>query len=67
VLLVLRWVVVGALPEPGRWGDEWYAPLITLFCRGPVTCTQRDQIRVPSRYSADLVFVYAGGKPGRRG
>lgn len=38
MLFVLRWEVVGALPEPGRWGDEWKAPLITLFGRGAAMC-----------------------------
>jgi hypothetical protein len=60
VLLVLRWDVDGALPEPGRWGDEWKAPpLMTVFRGRPVTCTQliqtrSDQIRVPNRYGAVL-------------
>lgn len=61
---MLRWDVDGALPEPGRWGDEWKAPLMTVFRGRPVTCTQwiqtrsdqigSDQIRVPNRYGAVL-------------
>jgi hypothetical protein len=47
VLLVLRLEVEGALPEPGRWGDEWNAPLMTMCRRGLVTCAavNSDQIR----------------------
>ena len=47
MLLVLRLDIEGALPEPGRWGDEWNAPLMTIFRRGLVTytATNSDQIR----------------------
>ena len=73
MLLVLRLEVEGALPEPGRWGDEWNAPLMTMFRRGLVTCTAVNSDQIGSDQSTKqvrccLVFVYAaGGKPGRRG
>jgi hypothetical protein len=73
VLLVLRLEVEGALPEPGRWGDEWNAPLMTMFRRGQVTYTAMESDQIRSDQSTKqvrcwLVFVYAvGGKPGRRG
>lgn len=73
MLLVLRLEVEGALPEPGRWGDEWNAPLMTMFCRGLVTYTAMESDQIRSDQSTKqvrcwLVFVYAvGGKPGRRG
>ena len=56
MLLVLRLDIEGALPEPGRWGDEWNAPLMTMFRRGLVTCTAvgSDYIRAPNRCGAVL-------------
>jgi len=59
--------VLGALPEPGRWGDEWNAPLITLLRRGPIEVYAMRSDQSTKQAQRCPVFVYAGGKPGRRG
>ena len=56
MLLVLRLEVEGALPEPGRWGDEWNAPLMTMFRHGLVTCTEVNSDQIRSEHQTGTVL-----------
>lgn len=59
MLFVLRWDMEGGLPEPGRWGDEWNAPLIASACSQPsdVNPEEADQIRSGSTSQVQALAV----------